>query len=479
MVRGNAFKLKIAIEAYTPSGMKVESFSVDEAVLKLYKNGTLTTKEYTILEGTTILVEFDGSDALGVYGFQMAGTYDDEAWRWANWDVFQIVETNVNANIPEDCVILEDTYNIAAKIILSSGGGGITSAHENVYVDVIYDSQSDQYSYSENPYTECLQIWNNGVLPVLCIMYLRHGQLPSFLARVPMFPEGEPTIRGFSGTSQIEDTSYIIATCAQLAQSGYVKKVDIQPLITDLDTIRSEAAAGATAYQKPSSGIPFTDLSSVVQASLMKANTALQNSIAYIDLEVTWRNGQYEFDDNIFDTCKFQIATGKQPVVNVWTPAHGQLPASPICSVPLYPYGKTDTEDATSYVGVIATSDTGFIYLQADEGGGGFASEMDLTAFERLINKVEAWQSTPDDTHYPSEKLVKDSLDAKYIKPSGGIPSSDLASAVQTSLGKADTALQSSDIATSLSAQSTNAQAAGAKCVYDLIGDVETLLAAI
>lgn len=32
--------------------------------------------------------------------------------------------------------------------------------------------------------------------------------------------------------------------------------------------------------------------------------------------------------------------------------------------------------------------------------------------------------------------------DAKYTKPSGGIPKTDLASAVQTSLGKADTALQ-------------------------------------
>jgi hypothetical protein len=36
-----------------------------------------------------------------------------------------------------------------------------------------------------------------------------------------------------------------------------------------------------------------------------------------------------------------------------------------------------------------------------------------------------------------------DLLTGKYTKPSGGIPKSDLASAVQTSLGKADTALQS------------------------------------
>lgn len=125
VVRGNAFKLKIAVEAYTTGGRRVESFSVDEAELKLYKNGTLTAKEYTILEGTTILVEFDGTDALGVYGFQMSGTFEEEAWRWANWNVFQLVETNEKANIPDGCVVLDDTYNMCAKIVLS-GGDGVT-----------------------------------------------------------------------------------------------------------------------------------------------------------------------------------------------------------------------------------------------------------------------------------------------------------------------------------------------------------------
>lgn len=49
-----------------------------------------------------------------------------------------------------------------------------------------------------------------------------------------------------------------------------------QDVIADLATIRSGAAAGATAYQKPSTGIPKTDLSSAVQTSLGKADTALQ-----------------------------------------------------------------------------------------------------------------------------------------------------------------------------------------------------------
>lgn len=49
-----------------------------------------------------------------------------------------------------------------------------------------------------------------------------------------------------------------------------------QDTISDLVTIRSGAAAGATAYQKPSGGIPKTDLASGVQTSLGKADTAFQ-----------------------------------------------------------------------------------------------------------------------------------------------------------------------------------------------------------
>lgn len=49
-----------------------------------------------------------------------------------------------------------------------------------------------------------------------------------------------------------------------------------QAVIADLGTIRSGAAAGATAYQKPSGGIPKTDLNNAVQSSLDKADSAYQ-----------------------------------------------------------------------------------------------------------------------------------------------------------------------------------------------------------
>ena len=49
-----------------------------------------------------------------------------------------------------------------------------------------------------------------------------------------------------------------------------------QDIITNLSTIEAGAAAGATAYQKPASGIPSSDMTNAVQTSLGKADTAYQ-----------------------------------------------------------------------------------------------------------------------------------------------------------------------------------------------------------
>ena len=50
-----------------------------------------------------------------------------------------------------------------------------------------------------------------------------------------------------------------------------------QGVIADLDTIRANAAAGGTAYQKPAGGIPKSDMSPEVQSSLGKADSAVQD----------------------------------------------------------------------------------------------------------------------------------------------------------------------------------------------------------
>lgn len=197
------------------------------------------------------------------------------------------------------------------------------------------------------------------------------------------------------GDTSINLSDYVTITALNTSLSAYTTTADLntllaakQDVIDDLAAIRSGASAGATAYQKPANGIPASDL------------------------------------------------------------AAGVVP--------------------------------------------------DVSGKEDKTNKVSAFQVTPDDTHYPTEKLVKDSLDAKqptidanhkldysllsntptiptvptdivkytaqsltdaqktqartnigagtYSMPSGGIPKTDLAQAVSTSLNRADAAIIYTDL---------------------------------
>ena len=63
-----------------------------------------------------------------------------------------------------------------------------------------------------------------------------------------------------------------------------------QDIIEDLGTIRAGAAAGATAYQKPGTGIPGTDLDETARGSLAKAESALQPA----DVKPVATSGSYE-----------------------------------------------------------------------------------------------------------------------------------------------------------------------------------------
>ena len=92
-----------------------------------------------------------------------------------------------------------------------------------------------------------------------------------------------------------------------------------------------------------------------------------------------------------------------------------------------------------------------------------------------------------DDTNNTNKFVTtseKSTWNNKYNKPNDGIPKTDLASDVQTSLGKADTAIQ--DISGKLDTSKVkNETSSSAGDVYDvryintMIGDIETLLEAI
>lgn len=98
--------------------------------------------------------------------------------------------------------------------------------------------------------------------------------------------------------------------------------------------------------------------------------------------------------------------------------------------------------------GLIYDSTAGKWMNKAIPGGGGGGGEENVIE----IVKVNGTALTPDankavDVPVPTESTVSGWGFTKntgtYSKPSGGIPSTDMTTAVQTSLGKADTALQS------------------------------------
>ena len=77
--------------------------------------------------------------------------------------------------------------------------------------------------------------------------------------------------------------------------------------------------------------------------------------------------------------------------------------------------------------------------------------------FEVASNKVTAWSATTTDTNYPSEKLVKDSLDGKVDKISGkGLSTEDYTSAEKTKLSGIETGANKTTVDSSLSSSSTN-----------------------
>lgn len=88
-------------------------------------------------------------------------------------------------------------------------------------------------------------------------------------------PEGAAA----SSTTPLMDGTASVGSETAFARGDHRHPSDTskQDTISDLATIRSGAGLGATAYQKPSGGIPATDMASAVQTSLGLANSAVQS----------------------------------------------------------------------------------------------------------------------------------------------------------------------------------------------------------
>jgi len=148
--------------------------------------------------------------------------------------------------------------------------------------------------------------------------------------------------------------------------------------------------------------------------------------------------------------------------------------------------GTTDFEDLQNrprYNSVTMTHDTNIPEVKTatwdgkyDKPQSGIPDSDLASTFLKEHQSLSAYRTSADQD-------VIDATKGTYSKPDSGIPSTDLTSSVQTSLGKADSALQThqdisgkentSNKVTSMTAQSTDTQYPSAKAVYDELSEVK------
>lgn len=284
----------------------------------------------------------------------------------------------------------------------------------------------------------------------------------------PSYILNKPDLSEYATDEELQDVEESIpdvpAWALQPQKPTYTAtEVGAQPTIQDLSEIRSGAAKGATAYQKPSTGIPKSDMAAGVQSSLEKADTALQQS----DLTPI---------ENDIDAIEAKIPSAASASNQL---ADKNFVNSSIATNTATFKGTYNSLAELQAVTGATNNDYGFV-IEYDQQGNEYYDRYKYNGtawvFEYKIESTPftaaqwaAIQSgiTSGDVQklaaLPTKAQLDALLDAKqdvindlatirsgasagataYQKPSGGIPKSDLASAVQTSLNKADTALQS------------------------------------
>lgn len=116
-----------------------------------------------------------------------------------------------------------------------------------------------------------------------------------------------------------------------------------------------------------------------------------------------------------------------------------------------------DLQDLINSISLTSGTNNGTLKLTV---GTTIVDNIKVTGFDQKQDQLSTSQLNAVNSGITSAKVTtydgyQAKIDAKYTKPTGGIPKTDLSSAVQTSLGKADSALQSHQQITTGSANGT------------------------
>lgn len=202
-------------------------------------------------------------------------------------------------------------------------------------------------------------------------------------------------------------------------------------------------ASDVGAYEKPNTGIPKTDLASDVQASLNRADTALQSApvtsvnskVGAVTITAQELGALTSESDPVFQASPAAGITS-QDITSWDNKSDFSGSYTDLTNKPSIPAAGIPSGGSTGQVLTKASGSDYDAAWQTPSAGGSVDSVNGQTGV--VVLDADDVGALPDTT-------TAADLGA-YVKPSGGIPKTDLASAVQTSLGLADTALQTAPV---------------------------------
>ena len=254
---------------------------------------------------------------------------------------------------------------------------------------------------------------NNNTDGIVLLIELVEGNIGHLTNLDNLFADLESKVTAHTGNSDIHVTSTqkTAWTAKYDKPSGGIPKIDLASSVqssldkadsalqqhqdisaltahvanSDIHVTTTQKSAWNAKYDKPAEGIPKTDLASAVQISLNKADSALQEHQDISDLVSHTQNS------NIHVTSEQKTA---------WSAKYDK----PTSGIP-----KTD----------LASS----VQTSLDKANTALQEHQDISELTNHVDNNIIHVTTDDKTAW----------NAKYNKPSGGIPKSDLASDVQTS----------------------------------------------
>ena len=356
----------------------------------------------------------------------------------------------VNSSIATNTGDFVGTYNSLAEMQADN-----PNPNNNDYGYVVSTDQQGNQSYSRYKYSSSSQTWefeyalNNSSFTADEWAAIQSGITAALVGKLgDLYTKAQLDVILDSKQSALTFDNVPTAGSDNPVKSGgiYNALAGKEDTISDLASIRSGASAGATAYQLPSAGIPKTDLASGVQDSLDAADTAYQKpstGIPETDLDAAT---QQKINTAVDISGKADKVSGATAGDFAGLDANGNLTDS----------GKKASDFATAAQGALADT----AYQKPSNGiPSGDMSAAVQTSLGKADTALQEHQSLAN--YYTKGEVDAELADKQdvisdlatirsgaaagataYQKPTGGIPSTDLASAVNTSLGKADTAYQ-------------------------------------